>query len=169
MWSYLSQDANTLGCAKSIYLTGINECLVFFSNLYFDVKSTHALSKIYIWDHGLASSSSSSKRRVGASSYLNNWHPGIRSRDGSFCDCKRKEISHLGQKSLLHLCCKLDQKHTISFSFFFFLFFFLGGGSKKIWLQQSHIISKCCLKGKVLKSFGRGPAVVAILTATQIM
>ena len=33
----------------SISLTGINEYLV-SSNLYFDVKSTHALSKIYIWD-----------------------------------------------------------------------------------------------------------------------
>ena len=138
MWSYLSQDANTLGCAKSIYLTGINECLVFFSNLYFDVKSTHALSKIYIWDHGLASSSSSSKRRVGASSYLNNWHPGIRSRDGSFCDCKRKEISHLGQKSLLHLCCKLDQKHTISFSFFFFG----GGGVQNYMLNEESPFSE---------------------------
>ena len=47
MWSCFSQDVNTLGCAKSISLTGINWCLV-FSNLYFDVKSTHALSKIYI-------------------------------------------------------------------------------------------------------------------------
>ena len=51
MWSYLSQDANTLGCAKSISLTGINECLV-FSQTYISMwKSTHALSKIYIWDH----------------------------------------------------------------------------------------------------------------------
>ena len=50
MWSYLSQDANTLGCAKSISLTGINECLV-FSQTYISMwKSTHALSKIYIWD-----------------------------------------------------------------------------------------------------------------------
>ena len=50
MWSYLSQDANTLGCAKSISLTGINECLV-ISQTYISMwKSTHALSKIYIWD-----------------------------------------------------------------------------------------------------------------------
>ena len=50
MWSYLSQDANTLGCAKSISLTGINKCLVFPQTYISMWKSTHALSKIYIWD-----------------------------------------------------------------------------------------------------------------------
>ena len=50
MWSCWSQDVNTLGCAKSISLTGINWCLV-FSQTYISMwKSTHALSKIYIWD-----------------------------------------------------------------------------------------------------------------------
>ena len=53
MWSYLSQDANTLGCAKSISLTGINECLVFFKTYSFRCKkSTHALfGKYTICNH----------------------------------------------------------------------------------------------------------------------
>ena len=34
MWSCWSQDVNTLGCAKSISLTGINWCLVFLKPIF---------------------------------------------------------------------------------------------------------------------------------------
>ena len=88
MWSCWSQDVNTLGCAKSISLTGINWCLVLLKPI-FRCQKVPTLYRKYtseiITIHGVAywyshiatlcqksssSSSSSSKLPILASMYL---------------------------------------------------------------------------------------------------